>query len=103
MTSFGISPRPPVDGHAGEHLAPGRSGLVRLLAEQVLDAQDVGEGQVAVLALELLGQGLPADDRRAVRLGDLAQLVRPGGRPEVARQLRADQDERRRSRAARPP
>ena len=63
--------------------------------EQVLDAQHVGEGQVAIVAEQLLGERLPADDRAAVDLGDLAQLVRPGRRAQVARQLGADEDDAR--------
>jgi hypothetical protein len=66
---------------------------VRLLAQQVLDAQHVRERQVAVVALELLGQRLPADERPPVDLGDLAQLVRASRRPELARQLGADEDQ----------
>ena len=33
-----------IDGDAGDHLASGRSGLVRLLTEEMLDAQDVRRG-----------------------------------------------------------
>ncbi len=77
----------------GQHLASRRPGLVRLLAEQVLDPQDVGQGQVAVVAQQSLGERLPADHAAAVDLGDVAQLVRAGGWPQVARQLRPDQHE----------
>ena len=83
MTSRGTSgDAAPIDRHAGEHLAPRRAGLVRLLAEQVLDAQHVGQGQVAMVAQQPLGERLPADERLAVDLGDLAQLVRPRGRAQ---------------------
>ena len=67
-----------VDRHARQHLPPRGTGLVRLLAEEVLDPQHVGQGQVAIVAQQALGERLPADQRLAVDLGDLAQLVRPG-------------------------
>src|SRR5664279_3725823 len=54
-----------VHGHAREHVRAGASGLPGLLAQQVLDPQDVVERHVAVLALELLREGVPADDRVA--------------------------------------
>ena len=47
-------------GIAGDHLASSGPGLVRLLAEQVLDAQDVGEGQVAVVAQQLAPGASPS-------------------------------------------
>ena len=69
-----------VDRDARQHLPARGARLVRLLAEQVLDAQHVGEGQVAIVTQQALGERLPADERLAVDLRDLAQLVRPGRR-----------------------
>ena len=84
-----------LDRHAEQDLAPGRAGFVRLLAEQVLDPPDVLERQVAVVALEPLRQGRPADPLLAVHVADLAQLVRPGRDAQLARQLGADEHEAR--------
>ena len=79
MTSRGTSDTTrAVDRDAGDHLASGGPGLVRLLAEQVLDAQDVGQGEVAVVAQQSLRERLPADHAAAVDLGDLAQLDTAG-------------------------
>ena len=104
MTSFGMpTTGRGIDGHALQHLAPGEAALVRLLAEQVLDPGDVVERQVAMVALQLLRQRRPADDRAAVDVRHLADLVRPGRRPQVPRQLRREQDEARRSASARRP
>jgi len=58
------------------------------LAEQVLQPDHVVDREIAVLALELLGQRLPADVISAVDVGDLAQLVRSDGRAQVARGAR---------------
>ncbi len=93
----------PVHRHAGQHLATGRAGLVRLLPEQVLDAKHIRERQVAMVAEQLLGERLPADDRATVDLGDLAQLVRAGGRAQLAWQFGADEDRPPTAASARPP
>ena len=82
-----------VDRHARQHLAARGARLVRLLAEQVPDPQHVGEGQVPIVTQQALGERLPADERLAVDLRDLAQLVRPGRRAQLARQLGAEQDQ----------
>ncbi len=103
ITRRGVSSRTRRRSARRQHLATRRPGLVRLLAEQVLDAQDVGQGQVAMVALQLLGERLPADQRLAVDVRDLAQLMRPRRDPQLARQLGAEQDERRPSASARPP
>ena len=55
-------------GMPGQHLAPRGPGFMRLLAEQVLDAQDVGQGQVAIVPQQLLGERLPADQAATVDL-----------------------------------
>ncbi len=44
--------RPPIDRDPLEYLAASRAALMRLLAEQVLDAHDVIDAQVAMVALE---------------------------------------------------
>ena len=80
-----------VDRHALEHLSPGPAGLERLLAEQVLDAQHVGQRQVPVLALQLLGQRLPAQLRATVRVGDVAHDVGSRRVAQVPRRLGRDQ------------
>ena len=68
-------------------LAPSGPGLVRFLAKQMLDPQDVSQREVAIVAEQPFGERLPADQRAPVYLGDLAQLVRPRRRPQVPRQL----------------
>ena len=78
-----------VDADAAEHRPPGATGLVRLLAHEVLDAEHVGDRQVAMVALELLGQRRPAEQRAAEQLGHLAELVLVRGSADVAGQLRA--------------
>ncbi len=80
-----------IDRDARQHLPSRRAGLVRLLAEQVLDPQHVGQGQVPIVTEQPLGERLPADQRLAVDVRDLAQLVRAGRDAQLARQLRAEQ------------
>ncbi len=60
----------------------------------MLDPQDVVHRQVAMIALELLRQGRPPDQGLAVHIRNLAELVRAGWDPQVARQVRGEQDER---------
>jgi hypothetical protein len=67
---------------------------VRLLAEEVLDPQDVVHRQVAMIALELFRQRRPADRGLAVDVRDLAQLMRTDRDAQVARQIGREQDER---------
>ena len=94
MTSRGISAKAPRSTGTPVSTGPHRpAALVRLLAEQVLDPEDVGEGQVAVVALELLGQRGPADPAAAVDVGHLAELVRLGRRAQLARAAPAHEDE----------
>ena len=52
-----------------------------------------GEGEVALIAKQPLRERLPADEAAAVHLGDLADLIRPGRWPKVARHLRGDEHE----------
>jgi hypothetical protein len=66
---------------------------VRLLAQQVLDLQDVGQGKVAIVAQELLGQRLPTDHAAAVDLADVAQLMWPRGLAQVPGQSGREQDQ----------
>ena len=79
--------------HAGQHRRPGPPRLPRLLAEQVLDPQDLVEGEVAVLALQLLGQGLPAEHGASVDGRDVAHDVGPRGRADRGRSLGVEQHE----------
>ena len=94
MTSFGVSRSDrAVDRHAGEHLPPGRTGLVGFLAEHVLDPQDVGQGQVAIVTQQPLRQCLPPDQALAVDVRDVAQDVRADRRSELQRHLGRQEDE----------
>ena len=68
-----------------------RARLERLLAQQVLDPQDVGEREVAVLALELLGQRLPAERGAPVGVGDVAHDVGPDRVADLLRELGRDE------------
>jgi hypothetical protein len=58
----------------------------------VLDPQDVRQGQVTVVPLELLRQGRPAEQRRPEQLRDLADPVRRRRVADVAGQLGGDED-----------
>src|SRR3954470_8291970 len=73
-----IGDHAPIDRDPGDHLASGGSGLVRLLAEEMLDAEHVREAQVPLVAEQPLRQRLPTDEATAVDLGDLSDLVRTG-------------------------
>ena len=64
--------------------------LVRLLAEHVLHAQDIRDGEVTMVSLQLFGQRGPPDDRSPVDVRHLGELVREGSRlSQSARQFRA--------------
>ena len=71
----------------------GAAALVRLLSQQVLDPEDVGDRQVAVIAQELLGQGRPADPRSTIHVGDITQLMLRGRLSQRGRRLRRDEDQ----------
>ena len=104
MTRRGISANGrAVDRDARQDRRARPAALVRLLAEQVLDPQDVGERQVAMVALELLGQRRPADPATAVDVGHLAQLVGAGRLAQVRAAARARGGRGRRSAPARRP
>ena len=62
----------PIDGDALEDLALDEARFVRFLTEEVLQPNDVGDREVAVIALELLREGLPTDVISPVDVGDLA-------------------------------
>ena len=64
-----------------------------LLAQQVLDAEDVVEGEVPVLAEEHLGQRLPAQLGPSVGIGDVAHDVRARRLAQLLGGLWRDQHE----------
>jgi hypothetical protein len=72
---------------------------VRLLPEQVLDPEHVLDREVPVLASQLLGQRLPAEEALAVDVRHVAQLERQRRLTELRRQLGREQDQRRHGRA----
>ena len=59
----------------------------------MLDPEDVGDREVAMVALELLREGRPADPAAAVDVRHLAQLVRLDRVPEGRRELGREEDE----------
>jgi hypothetical protein len=61
-----------IDRHARQHLPSRGAGLVRLLAEKVLDLEDIGQREVAIVPQQLLRERLPADHAPPVDLGDVA-------------------------------
>ena len=72
-----------INRDALEDLPPCRAALMRLLAEEVLDPKDVGEVEVAVVALQLFRQRLPADR-------DQQFASAPRGRTSTSRQIAAN-------------
>ncbi len=80
---------------SGQHGRPGPARLPRLLAEQVLDPQDLVERQVAVLALQLLGEGLPAERGAPVDRRDVPRDLGPAGRADRGGRLGVEQHEAR--------
>ena len=86
-----VRQRGPVHRHAGQHLPARAPGLERLLAQHVLDPEDVREREVAVLADELLGQRLPAELGPAVGVRDVAHDVRARGLAQLLRRLGRDE------------
>src|SRR5437867_1939812 len=90
MRRRGVGAR--VDRHPRQHRPKRTTALVRLLAEQVLDPEDVGDREVAMVPLELLRQRRPADPAAAVNVRHLAQLVRLDRVPERRRELGREED-----------
>ena len=57
----------------------------------MLDPEDIREREIAVLADQLLGQGLPAEIRPAIGVWDVTDHVRARGLPQLLRRLGCDQ------------
>src|SRR5450756_3171378 len=64
----------PRDRHARQHVGARAPGFTWLLAQEVLDPQDVVEREVAVLALELLRRRVPAEDLSLIHISEPTRL-----------------------------